>query len=98
MPVVLSREEIETILTYLAPPYDLIVKLLYGCGLRLFECLQLRVHCLNFDMVSISLKLVFSTISDALFRLNPTTFAIISCVHPRRFIRRITVFRPASDF
>ena len=50
IPVVLSREEIETILTYLAPPYDLIVKLLYGCGLRLFECLQLRVHCLNFDM------------------------------------------------
>jgi len=50
VPVVLSREEIETILTYLAPPYDLIVKLLYGCGLRLFECLQLRVHCLNFDM------------------------------------------------
>jgi len=50
IPVVLSREEIETILTYLAPPYDLIVKLLYGCGLRLFECLQLRVHCLNFDI------------------------------------------------
>jgi integron integrase len=50
IPVVLSREEIETILTYLVPPYDLIVKLLYGCGLRLFECLQLRVHCLNFDM------------------------------------------------
>jgi len=50
IPVVLSREEIETILTYLAPPYDLIVKLLYGCGLRLFECLQLRVQCLNFDM------------------------------------------------
>ena len=50
IPVVLSREEIETILTYLAPPYDLIVKLLSGCGLRLFECLQLRVHCLNFDI------------------------------------------------
>jgi len=50
IPVVLSREEIETILTYLASPYDLIVKLLSGCGLRLFECLQLRVHCLNFDI------------------------------------------------
>ncbi|EKD39909.1 MAG: integron integrase [uncultured bacterium] len=23
--------------------------MLYGCGLRLFECLNLRVHCLNFD-------------------------------------------------
>jgi len=49
IPVVLSREEIETILNYLDPPYDLVVKLLYGCGLRLFECLNLRVHCMNFD-------------------------------------------------
>lgn len=30
-------------------PYDLVVKLLYGCGLRLFECLGLRVQCMNFD-------------------------------------------------
>jgi integron integrase len=49
IPVVLSREEIDAILAHLAPPSDLVVKVLYGCGLRLFECLQLRVHCLNFD-------------------------------------------------
>ncbi|HDH86634.1 MAG TPA: integron integrase [Desulfobacteraceae bacterium] len=49
IPVVLSREEIENILHYLDSPYDLVVKLLYGCGLRLFECLNLRVHCMNFD-------------------------------------------------
>ena len=34
---------------HLKPPYALVVKLLYGCGLRLFECLGLRVHCMNFD-------------------------------------------------
>jgi len=49
IPVVLSREEIDAVLTHLEPPYNLVVKLLYGCGLRLFECLQLRVQCLNFD-------------------------------------------------
>jgi integron integrase len=49
IPVVLSREEIEAILGHLSSPYDLLVKLLYGCGLRLFECLNLRVHCFNFD-------------------------------------------------
>lgn len=49
VPVVLSRPEIDAILTHLSPPYDLVVKLLYGCGLRLFECLNLRVHCFNFD-------------------------------------------------
>jgi integron integrase len=49
IPVVLSREEIESILKLLEPPHVLVVKLLYGCGLRLFECLGLRVHCMNFD-------------------------------------------------
>lgn len=49
IPVVLSREEIDAILKHLFPPYDLVVKLLYGCGLRLSECLHLRVHCFNFD-------------------------------------------------
>ena len=47
--MVLSREEIDAVLMHLSPPYDLVVRLLYGCGLRLFECLNLRVHCLNFD-------------------------------------------------
>ncbi|MEW6186534.1 MAG: integron integrase [Thermodesulfobacteriota bacterium] len=49
IPVVLSRKEIDNILRYLEPPFDLVVKLLYGCGLRLFECLGLRVQSLNFD-------------------------------------------------
>ena len=45
----LGREEIEAILQHLEPPYDLVVKLLYGCGLRVSECLNLRVQCFNFD-------------------------------------------------
>jgi len=49
IPVVLSRKEIETVLRHLQYPYDLVVKLLYGCGLRLFECLQLRVKDFNFE-------------------------------------------------
>ena len=49
VPVVLSRGEIETILQHLPPPYDLVVKRLYGCGLRVSECLLLRVQCCNFD-------------------------------------------------
>ena len=49
IPVVLSREEIDTIISNLDYPYGLMVKLLYGCGLRLSECLNLRVGCLNFD-------------------------------------------------
>jgi integron integrase len=49
IPVVLSRDEVTEIVSHLDPPYDLVVKLLYGCGLRLAECLHLRIQCLNFD-------------------------------------------------
>jgi integron integrase len=49
IPVVLSREEIDRILENLQYPFDLVVKLLYGCGLRLSECLKLRIHNFNFD-------------------------------------------------
>jgi site-specific recombinase XerD len=49
IPVVLSREEIDDVVRHLDPSYSLIVKMLYGCGLRLFECMGLRIQCLNFD-------------------------------------------------
>ena len=49
IPVVLSRKEIDAVFKHLGHPYDLAVKLLYGCGLRLFECVKLRVKNFNFD-------------------------------------------------
>lgn len=51
IPVVLSREEVDRIIARLDVPYALVAKLLYGCGLRLFECLKLRVQDLNFAMM-----------------------------------------------
>ncbi|MBD3343427.1 MAG: tyrosine-type recombinase/integrase [Chitinivibrionales bacterium] len=49
LPVVLTRKEINRVLGNLSDPYHIIVGLLYGCGLRLFESLQLRVQEFNFD-------------------------------------------------
>jgi integron integrase len=49
IPVVLSRAEVEAVLAHLEPPYRLVVLLLYGCGLRLTECVNLRVHCFNLE-------------------------------------------------
>ena len=49
IPVVLSRQEIDQVLGKMRDPYDLVVKLLYGCGLRLSECMKLRIHCFDFD-------------------------------------------------
>lgn len=50
IPVVLSRPEIDTVVSKLEPPFDLVVKLLYGCGLRISECLELRVSAFNLHM------------------------------------------------
>ena len=50
IPAVLSREEIDAILKELSYPYNLVVKVLFGCGLRLFEGLQLRVRDFNLDV------------------------------------------------
>jgi integron integrase len=49
IPMVLSRPEIDAILKQLSYPYNLVVKVLFGCGLRLFECLQIRIKDFNFD-------------------------------------------------
>jgi integron integrase len=55
IPVVLSRPEVDQLLAALHYPYDLVARLLYGCGLRLFECLQLRVQDLNLDMMVVTI-------------------------------------------
>jgi len=49
IPVVLSKDEVNCVIRELQYPFNLIVKLLYGCGLRSFECLKLRVNNFNFD-------------------------------------------------
>jgi len=49
IPIVLSPREVGEVLRELPNPYKLVVLLLYGCGLRIFECLKLRVQDFNFD-------------------------------------------------
>lgn len=49
LPVVLSREEVAAILAELPETYGLIGRLLYGSGLRLLECLRLRVKDVDFQ-------------------------------------------------
>ena len=54
IPTVLSRQEVDRVIAELSYPYDLVAKLLYGCGLRLFECLKLRVQDVNLDMMMLT--------------------------------------------
>jgi integron integrase len=49
VPVVLSKSEVRQILDTLDPTHQLMVKLLYGAGLRISECLSLRIKDLDFE-------------------------------------------------
>jgi integron integrase len=49
LPVVFSRQEIEAILSRIRGVAWLMASILYGSGLRLSECLELRVKDLDFD-------------------------------------------------
>jgi integron integrase len=54
IPVVLSRREVAEVLAALQGQYQLIGKILYGSGLRLLECLRLRVNAMDLDRRSIT--------------------------------------------
>ena len=56
VPVVLSRDEIQEVLARLGQPYQLIAKLQYGCGLRCFEAVKVRVKDFKFDTGLLSVK------------------------------------------
>lgn len=48
LPTVLTRDEAMAVITAMSGTYQLIAKLLYGSGLRLIECLRLRVKDIDF--------------------------------------------------
>ena len=56
VPVVLSQEEVSRVLDHLRGVMWLIGVLLYGAGLRLTECLDLRVKDLDFDRRQITVR------------------------------------------
>jgi len=49
LPVVLSRDEVKKLFSFLDGPYLLMAQLMYGCGLRLTECLRLRIKDVDFE-------------------------------------------------
>jgi integron integrase len=49
LPVVLSKDEVNNLLNYLEGQNKLMAGLLYGAGLRLLECLRLRIKDIDFQ-------------------------------------------------
>jgi integron integrase len=56
LPVVLSREEVAAILRELRGTPRLMAALMYGSGLRLLECVRLRVKDLDFDRGELAVR------------------------------------------
>lgn len=55
IPVVMSRAEVSRLLSNLRGVYLLQAQLMYGCGLRLDECMSLRIKDIDFDLGRIHL-------------------------------------------
>ncbi len=56
LPVVMTREEVKAVLGRLYGDKLLIVSLLYGAGLRLMECLRLRIKDIDFSLNEITVR------------------------------------------
>ena len=56
VPVVLGKEEVNRLFEHLNSTYALMAGLLYGAGLRLMECVRLRVKDIDFDQGQIVVR------------------------------------------
>ena len=56
VPVVLSREEVSKVVAVMEGVPQLIVKLLYGSGLRILESVRLRVNDVDFTMKQVTVR------------------------------------------
>ena len=56
IPVVMTKQEVKSVLLQLSGDYRLMADLLYGSGLRLMECLRLRVKDLDFGYHQVTVR------------------------------------------
>ncbi len=56
LPTVLSKQEAATVVNGMSGMYKLMAQLLYGSGLRLIECVRLRVKDVDFDQRYIAVR------------------------------------------
>jgi integron integrase len=56
LPVVMNKDETNRVIAHLPDSYQLMAQLLYGSGLRLMECVRLRVKDVHFDRCQIMVR------------------------------------------
>ncbi len=87
LPTVLNVDEVARILAALPPGYDLLGRLLYGTGMRLMECIKLRIKDVDFQRREILIR-------DGKGAKDRVTVLPESLIHPLRdqFSRARAVF------
>lgn len=55
LPTVLTKEETQKVIDCLGSEYQLMAKLLYGSGLRVTECLRLRIKDIDFNFKTVAI-------------------------------------------
>ena len=56
LPAVMTRDEVKAVLSHLKGDKWLMASLMYGCGLRLMECLRLRIQGVDFARNEITIR------------------------------------------
>ena len=77
IPVVLTQAEVRLVLSKMSGTTALMAQLLYGCGLRVMECVRLRVKDIDFGYQQV-------TIRDAKSGRDRVTMLPVSLVDPLR--------------
>lgn len=85
IPAVLSQEETKKLLARLSGVYSIIGRLLYGSGMRLMECMRLRVKDVDFDLRTVTLR-------DTKSNRDRVTVLPASTVEPLQFhLKRVAL-------
>lgn len=56
LPLVMSKDEVRRVIAAMSGAHQLLAKVLYGTGLRLMECLRLRVKDIDFELNQIIVR------------------------------------------
>jgi len=56
VPTVMTREEVRKVIGAMSGVHQLMAKIMYGCGLRVLECLRLRVKDIDFGLNQIVVR------------------------------------------
>lgn len=56
LPVMMTRAEVRAVLAQLSGDHRLMAALMYGAGLRVLECLRLRIQDIDFERRAITVR------------------------------------------